>query len=203
LSLVRSWRAFSANSGQFEAGSTITGSSFFPSTPPLALISAMVISAVSLRDVSLIAIVPDSEWRMPTLMVSAARAGGAPSRAAQRIDDNMSASFRVYMGLGLLGPVGPGSGQCNCGTIWRAAATPPFHSSERPRGRTAPDESVGCMGPRPQKRRERSGQKCASARPRPFTAVQLDGPAADVFVLSAAASDGFVAFVPRPAVSAC
>ncbi len=34
LVLVRSSRAFSANSGQFEAGSTTTGSSFLPSRPP-------------------------------------------------------------------------------------------------------------------------------------------------------------------------
>jgi hypothetical protein len=72
LSLVSSWRAFSANSGQLEAGSTTTGSSFLPSTPPLALISSMVISAVSFSAVSEMAIVPDSECRMPTLIVSAA-----------------------------------------------------------------------------------------------------------------------------------
>ncbi len=70
-----SWRAFSANSGQLEAGSTTTGSSCLPSTPPLALISAIVISAVSFNTVSEIAIVPDSECRMPTLIVSAAIAG--------------------------------------------------------------------------------------------------------------------------------
>jgi hypothetical protein len=67
--------AFSANSGQFDAGSTTTGSSFLPRTPPLALISSIVISATSLRTVSEIAIVPDSECRMPTLIVSAASAG--------------------------------------------------------------------------------------------------------------------------------
>jgi hypothetical protein len=72
LSWVISWRPFSANSGQLEAGSTTTGSSFLPSTPPLALISSMVISATSLSDVSEMAMVPDSECRMPTLMVSAA-----------------------------------------------------------------------------------------------------------------------------------
>jgi hypothetical protein len=55
-----------------EAGSTTTGSSFLPSTPPGLLISSMVISAVSLSAVSEMAMVPDSECRMPTLMVSAA-----------------------------------------------------------------------------------------------------------------------------------
>ena len=75
LSWVISWRAFSANSGQFDAGSTTTASSFLPMTPPLALISSIVISATSLSDVSLIAIVPDSEWRIPTLIVFCACAG--------------------------------------------------------------------------------------------------------------------------------
>jgi hypothetical protein len=64
--------AFSANSGQLEAGSTTTGSSFLPSTPPLALISSMAISATSFSTVSEMAMVPDSECRTPTLMVSAA-----------------------------------------------------------------------------------------------------------------------------------
>src|SRR5579859_2138417 len=72
LSWVISWRAFSANSGQLDAGSTTTGSSFLPSRPPLALISSIAISAVFFRAVSEIAMVPDSECRMPTLMVSAA-----------------------------------------------------------------------------------------------------------------------------------
>src|SRR5712672_3708179 len=77
LSCEISWRAFSANSGQFDAGSTTTGSSFLPSTPPLALISSIAISVTSLSTVSLIAIVPDSECRTPTLMVPWASAGTA------------------------------------------------------------------------------------------------------------------------------
>ncbi|MCY1184642.1 hypothetical protein D9M73_253520 [compost metagenome] len=72
LSWVSSWRLFSANSGQLDAGSTTTGSSILPFTPPLALICSMVISAMSLSEVSEIAMVPESECRMPTLMVSAA-----------------------------------------------------------------------------------------------------------------------------------
>jgi hypothetical protein len=72
LSWVSNWRPFSANSGQLDAGSTTTGSSILPFTPPLALISSMVISAMSLSDVSEIAMVPDNECRIPTLMVSAA-----------------------------------------------------------------------------------------------------------------------------------
>ena len=61
LSLLMSSRAFSANSGQFEAGSTTTGLSGRPSTPPLAFCCAMSISITSFSVVSLIAIVPDSE----------------------------------------------------------------------------------------------------------------------------------------------
>jgi len=79
---VRSCRAFSANSGQFDAGSTTTGSSFLPRTPPLALISSIPISVTSLRTVSLIAIVPESECKTPTLIVSAANAGTAAAMPA-------------------------------------------------------------------------------------------------------------------------
>src|SRR5580704_19462693 len=70
LSLVMSSRAFSANFGQSEAGSTTTASSFLPSRPPFLFCSSISISMTSLRVVSLIAIVPDNECRMPTLMVS-------------------------------------------------------------------------------------------------------------------------------------
>ena len=83
LSCVRSWRAFSANSGQFDAGSTTTGWILRPRTPPFALISSMVIRATSFSEVSLMAIVPESECRMPTLIGSAARLGAAAPRAAQ------------------------------------------------------------------------------------------------------------------------
>ena len=79
-------RAFSANSGQFEAGSTTTGSSLRPSTPPASLISSMVINATSLSDVSLIAIVPDSECRMPILIgpLSSDRRGRCGRRGRRR-----------------------------------------------------------------------------------------------------------------------
>src|SRR5690606_31555446 len=56
--------------GQSDAGSTTTGSSFLPSTPPLSLISLIAIKAVSFSEVSEIAIVPDNECRIPTLIVS-------------------------------------------------------------------------------------------------------------------------------------
>src|ERR1700722_15054457 len=85
LSLVMSSRAFSANLGQSEAGSTTTASSFLPSTPPFLFCSSISISITSLSVVSLIAMVPDSECKMPILIVSCALAGGAaqsPSRSA-------------------------------------------------------------------------------------------------------------------------
>src|SRR6188474_1155898 len=79
FSLVISSRAFSAKSGQLEAGSTTTASSFRPSTPPDLLMFSIVISATSRSDVSLMAMVPDREWRIPTLIgpVSEALAGAA------------------------------------------------------------------------------------------------------------------------------
>src|SRR5579871_542860 len=67
-------RAFSAKSGQSEAGSTTTGSSFLPSKPPFLFCASIIIRIVSLRVVSLMAIVPDRECRIPTLIVSCAAA---------------------------------------------------------------------------------------------------------------------------------
>ncbi len=87
LSWVINWRAFSANSGQFDAGSTTTGSSFLPSKPPLALISSTAINAVFFNAVSEIAMVPDNECRMPTLIVSAAIAVAAMAENAIAIND--------------------------------------------------------------------------------------------------------------------
>ncbi|MCY1355986.1 hypothetical protein D9M69_424250 [compost metagenome] len=97
LSLLTSWRAFSANSGQLEAGSTTTGSSLRPSTPPLLLISSMVIRATSFSDVSEMAIVPDSECRIPTLIGSldcAMASGLVPIIAAAAMADSFSMSRR-------------------------------------------------------------------------------------------------------------
>ena len=74
LSTEISCRAFSAKSGQSDAGSTTTASSFLPSSPPFLFCSSISISMTSFSVVSLIAMVPDSECRMPTLMVSSARA---------------------------------------------------------------------------------------------------------------------------------
>src|SRR5271167_4559379 len=68
LSLLISSRAFSANSGQLEAGSTTTASSLRPSTPPFLFCSSISMSMTSFNVVSLIAIVPESECRMPILI---------------------------------------------------------------------------------------------------------------------------------------
>src|SRR5438045_9597080 len=65
-------RAFSANSGQFEAGSTTTASSFLARTPPLSYRSSIRNGMVSFRVVSLMDIVPESEWRPPTVLLPAA-----------------------------------------------------------------------------------------------------------------------------------
>ena len=83
LSFSISSLAFSANRGQFDAGSTTTASSFLPSTPPFLFCSSISISITSFSVVSLIAMVPDSECRMPILIVSsAAMAVVAPSASA-------------------------------------------------------------------------------------------------------------------------
>src|SRR6201982_1948881 len=77
LSLVISSRAFSANRGQVEAGLATTASSFLPSKPPFLFCSSMSMSTTSLSVVSLIAMVPESEGRTPTLVVSWAFGGMA------------------------------------------------------------------------------------------------------------------------------
>src|ERR1700676_4964704 len=74
LSFSRSPCAFSAKSGQSDAGSTTTASSFLPRRPPFLFCSSISMRTVSLSVVSLIAIVPDSECRTPTLMVPCANA---------------------------------------------------------------------------------------------------------------------------------
>src|SRR4051812_36527113 len=90
LSWPSSCLVFSANRGQLDAGSTTTGSSFLPSTPPFALISSMAIRTVSFRTVSEIAIVPDRLCSTPTLMVPPdwAKAGRVtvPARATAAVN---------------------------------------------------------------------------------------------------------------------
>src|SRR5919112_6436903 len=83
LSLVISSRAFSAKSGQFDAGSTTTASSLRPSTPPFLFCSSISISMTSFRVVSLIAIVPDRECSTPTL-IGAPCANALPAAPASR-----------------------------------------------------------------------------------------------------------------------
>ena len=79
LSWLISSRAFSAKSGQLDAGSTTTASSFLPSRPPFLFCSSISMSMTSFNVVSEIAIVPDSECRIPTLMVSSAAEAGMAS----------------------------------------------------------------------------------------------------------------------------
>jgi hypothetical protein len=64
-------------------------------TPPDLLISSMVISAVSFSAVSEIAIVPDSECRMPTLMVSAAKADKLVRPAAAIATESVAALMKL------------------------------------------------------------------------------------------------------------
>ncbi len=77
--------AFSANSGQFEAGSTTTGSSCRPMMPPFLFCSAISISMTSLSGASLIAMVPDSECNMPTLIGPVSGAAGAAFACATKL----------------------------------------------------------------------------------------------------------------------
>src|SRR5450432_4601370 len=120
LSTVMSWRAFSAKSGQFDAGSTTTASSFLPSTPPFEFISSIVMSATSRRDVSLMAIVPEREWRIPILMVSPppAAADTAGAGAAALDDATADAAAGAGAASSLLQPSVPS---------WQSAASTMSH----------------------------------------------------------------------------
>src|SRR5579859_910783 len=79
LSLSSSFFAFSGKTSvNFDSGSSTIGSICFLRTPPALLISSIAMSSTSLRDVSLMAIVPVREWRMPTLMVGPLPPGPPP-----------------------------------------------------------------------------------------------------------------------------
>jgi len=95
LSFSSSSAAFSANSGQFEAGSTTTASSFLPSTPPFLFCSSIIIKTVSLSVVSLMAMVPDSECRTPILIVSSAEA--APQASVKSVGAAHFNKFPVFI----------------------------------------------------------------------------------------------------------
>ena len=86
LSCAMSCLAFSAKSGQFEAGSTTTGSiCVLPPTftPPVALISSTAISTTSRSDVSEIAIVP-AERMQDADLDCVLRVGGACCEQSDR-----------------------------------------------------------------------------------------------------------------------
>ncbi len=109
-----SCRAFSAKSGQLEAGSTTTASSLRPSTPPFAFCSSTSISMTSFSVVSLIAIVPDKECRTPILIGSlapCARAPRAAAAASAAANDKAPKSRRL---------IGPGIEISPMVTIWQA-----------------------------------------------------------------------------------
>src|SRR3954454_8793614 len=74
---VISSRAFSAKSGQLLAGSTTTGSSLRPSTPPFLFCSSINMSITSFSVVSLMAMVPDRECNTPILIGGGASAAFA------------------------------------------------------------------------------------------------------------------------------
>src|ERR1043166_890555 len=78
LSLVMSSRAFSANSGQLEAGSTTTAPSFLPSKPPFLFCSSIRKRTVSFSVVSLMAMVPESEESERNVFYT----GAAPNQQA-------------------------------------------------------------------------------------------------------------------------
>src|SRR5262249_20337196 len=75
LSLEMSSRAFSAKSGQFEAGATTTASTFLPKRPPCLLTSSTLIRTVSFSVDSLVSHRARTERRPPSFYSSWACAG--------------------------------------------------------------------------------------------------------------------------------
>jgi hypothetical protein len=90
-------RAFSANNGQFEAGSTTTASTFLPNRPPFLFRSSIIIKTESFKVVSEIAIVPDKECRTPTLITSSALTVGADIPSAPAATTAAADSFPIYL----------------------------------------------------------------------------------------------------------
>src|ERR1700744_3216193 len=98
LSLTRSFFAFSAKVGQSLAPSSWMNLILRPSTPPCSLIWEIASFSASTDPVSEIAIVPVTEWRMPTvtsvsvtarpvvLTAEVAGGGGRGGRRQQRRD---------------------------------------------------------------------------------------------------------------------
>src|ERR1700744_4982676 len=98
LSLTKSFLAFSAKVGQSLAPSSCTNLILRPNTPPAALICSIASFSASTEPVSLIAMVPVTEWRMPTvtsvsvtarpvvLPAEVAGGGGRGGRRQQRRD---------------------------------------------------------------------------------------------------------------------
>src|SRR3569832_2475352 len=76
LSFSISSRAFSAKSGQLDAGSTTTASSILPSKPPNKNNTTNRNNNETNNKDTEFAIVPDSECRIPTLIVSSAAPAG-------------------------------------------------------------------------------------------------------------------------------
>src|SRR5216683_1588038 len=85
LSTLMSCLAFSAKVGQSDAPSWVTTWSCLPRTPPAALTSSIARSSAFFTATSLMAIVPEREWRSPTLMMLPTTPGIAP--AAPLADD--------------------------------------------------------------------------------------------------------------------
>src|SRR3984885_6436798 len=113
LSLTSSFFAFSAKVGQSLAPSSWTNLILRPNTPPTALICSMASFSASTEPVSLIAMVPVTEYKMPTVtsvsvtaspVVLTAAVAGASARAncgSIADDDKAAAPTRSPRRVGL------------------------------------------------------------------------------------------------------
>src|SRR6202022_4748306 len=97
LSCCNSCFAFSANNGQLEAPSTTTGSICLPRTPPPLFISSNANSSVSRSEVSLIAMVPESECKTPILTFPLLTSTSFALTVAVQARDKLSAATKAIL----------------------------------------------------------------------------------------------------------
>src|SRR5262245_4781704 len=129
FSLVIRSRGFAATSGKFAAGSTSPASSFLLSWPPCFICPSISISITSFSVVSLMAMVPESECRMPTLIVSWALALRASGKLASAATDAAIAVRRIKRFMGFKTPLLTGRGLNQAPQRWLRATSVPARGS--------------------------------------------------------------------------
>src|SRR4051794_11320990 len=155
----------------------------------------MVMSATSFSDVSLMAMVPESEWRMPTLMVSSARAGRT-ARNVTSIVARQASFFVIWAAPRALRRFFPRARTASGGpglprrTRSRRSIAPGRGQDEFVRIHPAGNENVAIGRGAQGTSRRAPGHAALPGIPRSYELV-VPGPARDGFVGAAAARTAF------------